>query len=112
MAQFVLMLRDNGSFPADISPEEIQQIIRRYTEWKEKVNARGQKLFDGEGRVVVRKDGGLAVTDGPYVESKEVLGGYFLLEAPDYDAVAAMLEGCPHLDFGSIEIRRIERGNA
>ena len=110
MAQFVLMLRDNGSFPADISPEEIQQIIQRYTDWKTKVQGKGQKLFDGEGRVVVRKDGGIAVTDGPYVESKEVLGGYFLLEADDYDAVSKLVEDCPHLDFGSIEIRRIERG--
>ena len=110
MPQFVLMLRDNGTFPGDISPEEIQQIIQRYTLWKEKVNGQGQKLYDGEGRVAVRKDGKIAVTDGPYVESKEVLGGYFLIEADDYDAVTKMLDDCPHLDFGSIEIRRIERG--
>ena len=110
MAQFALMLRDNGSFPADLSPEEIQQVIQRYTSWKQKVNGKGQKLYDNEGRVVVRKDGGIAVTDGPYVESKEILGGYFLIEANDYDAVSALIEDCPHLDFGSIEIRRIERG--
>lgn len=109
MAQFVLMLRDNGSFPGDISPEEIQQIIERYSQWIDRVRGNGQKLYDGEGRVVVRKDGGIAVTDGPYVESKEVLGGYFVLEAEDYDAVSKMVEDCPHLDYGSIEIRRIEQ---
>ncbi len=107
MPQFVLMLRDTG-FPSDISAEEIQAIIERYGAWMQKVRAKGQKLHDGEGRVVVRKDGGVAVTDGPYVESKEVIGGYFVVEADDYDAVARVVEDCPHLDFGSIEIRRIE----
>jgi len=110
MPQFVLMLRDNGMFPENVSPEEIQQIIQRYTQWKEKVRGSGQKLFDGEGRVVVRKNGGVSITDGPYVESKEVLGGYFILEAQDYDTVSKLVEDCPHLDYGSIEIRRIERG--
>jgi hypothetical protein len=107
MPQFVLMLRDNG-FPSDISPEEIQSIIERYGVWMEKVRATGQKLHDGEGRVVVRNEGGVAVTDGPYAESKEVIGGYFVVEADDYDAAARVVEDCPHLDFGSIEIRRIE----
>ena len=110
MPQFVLMLRDTGMFPDNVSPEEIKQVIQRYTQWKEKVRGSGQKLYDGEGRVVVRKDGGVSVTDGPYVESKEVLGGYFLLEAQDYDTVSKLVEDCPHLDYGSIEIRRIERG--
>ena len=108
MSQFVLMLRDSGMFPENISPEEIQQIIERYSQWKERVRGTGQKLFDGEGRVVVRKDGGVAITDGPYVESKEVIGGYFIVEADDYDAMLKLVEDCPHLDFGSIEIRRIE----
>ncbi|HEY0158509.1 MAG TPA: YciI family protein [Thermoanaerobaculia bacterium] len=107
MPQFVLMLRDTG-FPDTISPEEIQSIIERYGAWMAKARATGQKLYDGEGRVIVKKDGGLAVTDGPYVESKEVIGGYFVVEAEDYDAAARMVDDCPHLEFGSIEIRRIE----
>src|SRR5688572_11820689 len=47
MPQFVLMLRDNGAFPQDISPEEIQGILERYGAWSKKVQATGQKLFDG-----------------------------------------------------------------
>ena len=58
--------------------------------------------------MVVRKDGGVAVTDGPYVESREVIGGYYLIEADDYETAAKLVEDCPHLDFGSIEIRRVE----
>jgi hypothetical protein len=107
MPQFVLMLRDTG-FPDNISPEEIQAIIERYRSWKNKVHASGQKLHDGEGRVVTRKEGGVAVTDGPFVEAKEVIGGYFIVTADDYAAAEKLVEDCPHLDYGSIEIRRIE----
>ena len=108
MPQFVLMLRDSGAFPQDISAEEIQQIIERYRVWSERVGAKGQKLQDGDGRMVVRRNGRVAVTDGPYAESKEVIGGYFVVDAPSYDAATKLVEDCPHLDFGSIEIRQIE----
>ncbi|HEX8617881.1 MAG TPA: YciI family protein [Thermoanaerobaculia bacterium] len=108
MPQFVLMLRDAGSFPADMSPEEMQEIFERYGAWMQKVRATGEKLHDREGRVMVRKDSGVAVTDGPYAEAKEVIGGYFIIEADDYETAARLSEDCPHLEFGSIEIRRIE----
>ena len=108
MPQFMLMLRDSGSFPDDISPEEIQQILERYGAWSEKSGAKGQKLRDSEGRVMTRMDGKLAVVDGPYAEAREVLGGYFMIEAADYDAAVALANDCPHLDFGSIEVRQIE----
>lgn len=108
MAQFVLMLRDSGSFPTDISPEEIQQILERYGAWSERVGARGQKLADGAGRVLTHTESGLSVVDGPYAEAREVLGGYFVIEAESFDAATEIAGGCPHLDFGSIEIRQIE----
>lgn len=108
MPQFVLMLRDSGAFPENISAEEIQQILERYAAWSARLGATGRKLRDGEGRVMVRKEGGVTVTDGPYAESREVIGGYFLVEADDYDAAARLAEDCPHLDFGSIEIRQID----
>ncbi len=108
MPQFLLMLRDPGTFPENMSAEEIQAVLERYGSWMAKVRATGEKLHDREGRVVVRKDNGVAVTDGPYVESKEVIGGYFLIEADDYESAARLTEDCPHLEFGSVEIRRIE----
>jgi hypothetical protein len=108
MPQFMLMLRDRGAFPENISAEEIQEIIERYRVWSERTGAKGQKLVDGEGRVMVRKESGVTVTDGPFAEAKEVIGGYFVVDAPDYDAAAKLAGDCPHLDFGSIEIRQIE----
>ena len=107
MPKFVLMLRDTG-FPEGISPEEIQAIIDRYRTWKDKLGATGQKLRDGEGRVMTRRDAGVTITDGPYAEAREVIGGYFIIEAKDYDEAVRLSQDCPHLDFGSIESREIE----
>lgn len=108
MPPFVLMLRDSGTFPENISAEEIQQILERYGAWAGRVGAKGQKLYDSQGRVLARKDGRVSVTDGPYVESKEIIGVYFILDADDYDSATKLAEDCPHLEFGSIEIRQIE----
>jgi hypothetical protein len=104
----MLTLRDTGVFPPDMSPEEIQAILERYGAWSARLRGTGHKLFDSEGKVVVRKEGGLAVTDGPYVESREVIGGYYIIEADDYETALKLVEDSPHLDFGSIEIRRVE----
>ena len=46
--------------------------------------------------------------DGPYTETKEILGGYFAVEAGSYDEAIELTRDCPHFDFGSIEIREIE----
>ena len=108
MPQFVVMLRDSGTFPSDISPEEIQAIIQKYGEWIQSMGGQGQKLRDGEGRIVLREADRVTVTDGPYTESKEILGGYFLVEADSYDDVVSRCRTSPHLDFGSIEIRQVE----
>ena len=103
MAKFVLLLRDNGSWPpSDISPEEIQKIIGKYRSWIGSMQGKGEKLRDNEGRTL-RKSG---VTDGPYTE-KEVVGGFVIVEAKDYDAVVRMCEGSPQYEFGSIEIREV-----
>lgn len=108
MPQFVLMLRDNGAFPSDISAEEIQTIIGRYTAWSARMQGNGQKLRDGEGRVVVRREGGVTVTDGPYAESREIVGGFLMIEADSYEDAIRHCQDSPHLDYGSIEIRQVE----
>ena len=109
MAQFILLLRDQGRVLPDMSPEEMQQITARYRDWMSKVGATGKKLRDGEGRVVGRRNAGAAVTDGPFAESKEIIGGFFAIEAADYDDAIRICRDCPHLDFGSIEIREVHQ---
>ena len=47
--------------------------------------------------------------DGPYSETKEVIGGYFAVRAADYDEAVKICEDCPHLEYaGTIEIREID----
>jgi hypothetical protein len=48
------------------------------------------------------------VSDGPFAEANEVMGGLFVIEAATYDEVVELCKDCPHLDFGSIEIREVE----
>lgn len=108
MAKFVLLLRDNGSWPpTDLSPEEMQKVIARYREWIGSMKGKGEKLRDGEGRTLSRGSSKTSITDGPYTE-KEVVGGFVIIEAKDYDEAVRMCEDSPQFEFGSIEIREIQ----
>jgi hypothetical protein len=112
MAQYLLMLRDKGAY-GSLSPEQMQKIFERFRAWSGKLRADGKivgsnKLRDQQGRVVKKNGSKLSVTDGPFAEAKEVIGGYFLVEAKNYDEAIALTDGCPHLDYGSIEVREIE----
>lgn len=116
MARFMVLARDTGEYPG-MSPEEIQAILQRYMEWSDAL-ARdgrmlgGEKLTEGDGRVLRRDAGALVTTDGPYVESKEVLGGFWIIQADDYDEAVRLVSGSPHFDFGTLEIRRVEEFEA
>jgi hypothetical protein len=109
MPQFILLLHDAGPFQGEISPTEIQSIIEAYGSWMTSIKATGEKLRDGEGRLVRGSANGMTVTDGPYAEAKEILGGYMIVEAADYDAAIALCANSPHLGNGTIEIRQIEK---
>ena len=110
MPQYLLLLHEDPAQYADVSPEEMQAIVARYAAWSAGLRERGQivggqKLRDDGGRHV--RAGG-AVTDGPYVEGKEVLGGFFTVVADDYDGAVAIARECPHLANGWVEVREIE----
>ena len=117
MPKFVLLLRDAGRFDPNMSPAEMQAIVQRYVAWRARIEKNGQKngssimghkLHDQQGRVLNRNGGGLKITDGPYAEAREVMGGLFVIEAGSYDEVVELSRDCPHLDFGSIEIREVQ----
>ena len=64
-------------------------------------------LPSARGARVRRAGANVTVTDGPFTESKEVVGGFWLLEATTYDEVLAFLKDHPHLEAGSLEVRQI-----
>jgi hypothetical protein len=97
-----------------LSPQEVQKVIQKYMSWNANLRKDGrmlhsEKLRAGEGRVLRGQGGKMVVTDGPYAESKEVVGGFWLVEAKSYDEVLEMLSNHPHLDGpGILEVREIE----
>lgn len=113
MAKYLLLLRGDGHGLDNLSPEEIQQLVGRYMTWSENLRKSGKyvasdKLRDHQGKVLRRENSKVVVMDGPYTETKEILGGYFAIEAGSYDEAIEITKDCPHFDFGSIEIREIE----
>lgn len=113
MSQFTLLLRDSGEMFGKLGPAEIQAVIARYSAWVDGLRKIGKlsashKLRDLEGKVVRRAGSKVMVTDGPFTEGKEVIGGLFVIEAADYAAALKAVDDCPHLDFGSIEVREVE----
>lgn len=107
MSEFVFLYR-GGSRPE--SPADGEKIMQQWLNWmqdlaqKGHMKDRGQPLED-EGKVVRAKG---AVTDGPYAESKDLVGGYTLIEAKDLAEAAQLAGGCPIFDRdGLVEVRPV-----
>ena len=112
--EFMLLLH-TAAEPRAFSPEELQDVIQRYAAWTKGLMAQGRllggaKLREREGKVLKKQSTETSVTDGPYAELKEVVGGFFHITADNYEEAVQIARSCPHLDFrGAIEVRAIER---
>ncbi|HUF47699.1 MAG TPA: YciI family protein [Vicinamibacterales bacterium] len=114
MPKFMLLLHDRPKAFTGLSPAEMQQVVQKYIAWGRKLKAKkllaeSHKLALDPGRVVRQTRGRPMVSDGPYAESKELLGGYFIVKARDYDEALTHALDCPHLEYGTIEVRRIDQ---
>lgn len=114
MPKFMLILRADVTVDySKFTPKDFEQILGEYSAWGERLQKEGRlqlgnKLMD-EGGLVLQKTGGkIAVKDGPYVESKEVVGGIYILKADSYEHAARLCDGHPNFRFGSIEIRQLD----
>jgi hypothetical protein len=114
MPDFILLLhRPTGASPV-LSPDQISAVTKDYMGWTERMRAEGrvkagEKLTDDAGRVMRPNAGRVMVTDGPFAESKELLGGFYLITARDYDEACRIAESCPHFKYGgSIEVRQVD----
>lgn len=110
MSKFLLLLHDDPTAWQRVSPEEMQKAVEKYMAWTKLPFTVDSKRLAPDGRVIRVNGGKPHVADGPYSESKEVLGGFYLIEAADYDdAVKKALEH-PHLEHGgTIEVRELYR---
>lgn len=115
MEQYLLLLREDPTAGASLSPAEISQLVARYAAWARSLSERGllvdaNKLTDDGGKLLRGDQGRLFVTDGPFAETKDVIGGYFLLRADSEAQVLELVKECPHLTRPNhwIELRRID----
>ncbi len=97
--------------PADrapTSPDDLQKMYAEWMAWKEKFGSEISDLGDGlrPGGKVLRSGG---TTDGPFIEAKEVLGGYSILQVESLERAVTVSQACPHAKTpgSSIEIREL-----
>jgi hypothetical protein len=114
MAQYMLLLHRRPDTNAELPPDRRLELTRGYYAWAEKLRQKG-KLVGGEklaGRMrhVRMRDGTPLSSDGPYAEAKDVIGGYWVIEARDDAEADAIARDCPHLWNGTnwVELRPIE----
>jgi hypothetical protein len=108
MADFLFVYRGGGDAEMKMTPDEMQQVMQKWGAWIGEAMAKGWMTNPGdaltpEGRVVDSKK---VVTDGPFVESKEIVGGYSVVQADTIDKAAELAKGCPGLQYGGkVEVR-------
>ena len=109
MAQYVVLIYENESDYANAAPEVYGQIMDAHNRFAEQVTERGGKIAGGnalQGTDTATSIRGDVVTDGPFVETKEALGGFYLLEADDLDQAIKMAKMVP-ARFGGVEVRPV-----
>jgi hypothetical protein len=110
MPLYMLLLHGDPQVWNSLSPEEMQKATERYMAWMKKPFTRdGKRLADDPGKVIRKPKGSQPrTTDGPYSETKEVLGGYYTIEAASYDEAVKLSLEHPQLDYGgAVEVRHV-----
>ncbi|MBL8858150.1 MAG: transcription initiation protein [Planctomycetes bacterium] len=114
MAQFMLLLRaDITTDYSAFTPADFEKILGEYRAWGERMTKEGRlvlghKLTDEGGQVMIPNGDKTTLKDGPYVETKEVVGGVYVIKADDYAHAVRLCKGHPNFRFGSIEIRELD----
>jgi hypothetical protein len=108
--EYMLLFRGND-WHKGLSPEEMQRVADEWMAWFKRLTAQGKAVagspLEREGRLVSGKNGRV-VADGPFAESKEAIGGYFLLQVNTLDEAVAIAKECPGLRYGAVvEVRPV-----
>jgi len=105
-----MLIFRGGSDAVTLSPEESQQQMQKWFEWVGELQGKGiytagEALTPEPGKVVTR---GKIVTDGPFAESKELIGGYFIVKADSLEAATEIAKSSPDLPYGgTVEVRDV-----
>lgn len=111
MAEYLVLIYSDEATDAAMSEAENSELLAEHNRFAEANGAAlrgGKALRPTETATSIRGDGdGIAVTDGPFMETKEALGGYYLIEAPDLDAALAVAKQVPFRPGGGLEVRPV-----
>ena len=108
MSEFVFLYRGGER---DRSPAEMQQTMQKWVTWLKGLGETGHIKDQGQplehtGKLVKGKQ--KTVTDGPFAEVKDIVGGYTLIEARDLDQAVELSKGCPIFEYeGAVEVRPV-----
>ena len=108
--QYLLLFR-GADWSKRLSPEEMQKVASQWMDWFKGLSEQGKVLggspLDTEGKIVSGTNG-RTIVDGPFAESKEAIGGYFLLQVETLDEAVTIAKQCPGLPHGAtVEVRHI-----
>src|SRR5260221_7157012 len=110
MKDFLFVIRNDFNGTPSGTPEEMQALTKRWMDWigsiaaQNKLTDRGNRLAPS-GKVV---RGNNLITNGPYTEIKESIGGYSLVKAESYEDAIELAKGCPVLSLGgNVEVREV-----
>lgn len=111
MAQYLVLIYENEESWADVDEATAGRIMGEHGSFGEKNNALirgGNALEPSSTATSLRKNaaGEMVITDGPFAETKEAIGGYYVIEAADLDAAIAVAKQVP-ATFGGVELRPI-----
>src|SRR5262249_6398926 len=111
MPKYLLLLQHQPGAYDGLSPDDMQALVTRYRTWVQRLRDAGAYLgsekLSNDGRTLRGAGPRLKVSDGPYVEGKELIAGFYLLDATDYEAAVKLASDCPALERSIIEIRHI-----
>jgi len=109
MKEFMMIFRNEKNDQPMPSPEQMQQMVKQWNDWIGGIAAQGKFVatnalgFEGQ---TVSSNG--VVSDGPYAEVKEIVGGYIILKAENLEEAVKLSEGCPRLaSGGEVEARDV-----
>jgi len=110
MTDYLFLVRGGDAMMAKMSPEQMQQNMGKWIAWIQQLEKAGTfeagEPLKAEGRVILGKK--QVLTDGPYAESKDLVGGYLIIKAASLAKATEIAKGCPIYEVdGSVEIREI-----
>ena len=111
MSEYMYLFR-RGEIPAaQRSPEQMQAHMQKWLDWIQALSQHGTFIagqpLQNDGQVVAGR--AKVITDGPFAEGKEIVGGYLIVRASDLPEAVEMSQGCPIFEYGgSVEVRAIQ----